>query len=152
MFGFLGTKVYPRVGECLDVVPWLNAQGQARVGLSVRVGQREQVPCRLLAVRVPQEEVDQRRRQLHGYARKRKVPLLDERLAWVNWTLLITNAPDERLTRPDALILLQVHWKSNCCSNCGRVISKLVRLEGWVLQRPASRQDRSDQGTAPLVG
>jgi hypothetical protein len=106
-----GTKVFTLAGECLDLVPWLNAQGPARVDLSVQVGQQEQVQCRLLAVRVPQEVADQRRRQLHEYARKKQVPLSDERLAWADWTLLITNAPVERLTLPEALILLRVRWQ-----------------------------------------
>jgi hypothetical protein len=106
-----GTKVYTLAGECLDLGRWLNAQGQPSVDLPVRVGQQEQVQCRLLAVRVPQEVADQRRRQLHEYARKKQVPLSDERLAWADWTLLITNAPLERLTWPEALILLRVRWQ-----------------------------------------
>jgi len=106
-----GTKVYTPEGECLDLVPWLNAQSQARVDLPVRVGQQEHLACRLLAIRVPQEVADQRRRQLHEYARKKQVPLSAERLAWADWTLLITNAPVELVTLPDALILLRVRWQ-----------------------------------------
>jgi hypothetical protein len=106
-----GTKVYTPEGECLDLVPWLNAQSQIRVDLPVRVGQQEQLPCRLLAVRVPQEVADQRRRQLHEYARKQQVPLSAERLAWADWTMLITNVPVELLTLPEALILLRVRWQ-----------------------------------------
>jgi hypothetical protein len=106
-----GTKVYPLEGESLDLVPWLNAQGQARVDLPVRVGQQEQLVCRLLAIRVPQEVADQRRRQLHEYARKKQVPLSAERLAWADWTLLITNVPVELVTLPEALILLRVRWQ-----------------------------------------
>ena len=106
-----GTKVYTPEGKCLDWVPWLNAQSQARVDLPVRVGQQEQLPCRLLAVRVPQEVADQRRRQLHEYARKQQVSLSAERLAWADWTVLITNVPVERLTLPEALTLLRVRWQ-----------------------------------------
>lgn len=106
-----GTKVYTLAGECLDLVPWLNVQGQTRVEMPVRVGQQEQMRCRLLAVRVPQEVADQRRRQLHEVARKKQGPVSDERLAWADWTLLITNVPVDRLTLPDALILLRVRWQ-----------------------------------------
>jgi hypothetical protein len=106
-----GTKVYTLAGESVDVRPWLTAQGQTRVDVPMRVGQHEQVRCRLLAVRVPQEVADQRRRQLHEYARKKQVPLSDERLAWADWTVLITNVPVERLTLPEALILLRVRWQ-----------------------------------------
>jgi hypothetical protein len=106
-----GTKVYTLAGACVDLVPWLNAQGQPCVDVPVRVGQQEQLVCRLLAIRVPQEVADQRRHQLHEYARKKQVPLSDVRLAWADWTLLITNAPVERLTLPEALILLRVRWQ-----------------------------------------
>ncbi len=106
-----GTKVYTLEGECLDLIPWLNAQDQASVDMPVRVGQQERVACRLLAVRVPQEVADQRRRQLHEYARKKQVPLSAERRAWADWTVLITNVPVELLTLPEALILLRVRWQ-----------------------------------------
>ena len=106
-----GTKVYTPAGESLDGRPWLQAQDQSRVDVPVRVGQQEHARCRLLAVRVPQEVADQRRRQLHEYARKKQVPLSDERLAWADWTVLITNVPVERLTLPDALCLLRVRWQ-----------------------------------------
>lgn len=106
-----GVKVYTLAGAGLDVLAWLTAQGQPQVEVPVRVGQQEQALCRLLAVRVPQEVADQRRRQLHEYARKKQVPLSDERLAWADWTVLITNVPGERLPLPDALSLLRVRWQ-----------------------------------------
>lgn len=106
-----GTKVYLPQGQCDNLIGWLNAQGQACIDVPVQVGQVEHVACRLLAIRVPQEVADQRRRQLHEYARKKQVPLSADRLAWTDWTLVITNVPADSLTLPEALVVLRVRWQ-----------------------------------------
>ena len=75
------------------------------------VGAEQRLPCRLLAVRVPQEVADQRRRRLREYARKKQVPLKAETLALAEWTLVITKVPEDRLSLREALILLRVRWQ-----------------------------------------
>jgi len=87
----------------------------------------------LLAVRVPQEVADQRRRQLHEYARKKQVPLSDERLAWADWTVLITNVPVERLTLPEALTLLRVRWQIELLF---KLWKSQAKIDEWRSQNP----------------
>jgi hypothetical protein len=106
-----GTTVYDVSGRRLDVLPWLRAQGQAQLDLAVVVGKRERLPCRLLAVRVPPDVVARRRRRLREYAHKKQTPLTPERLAWAEWTLVITNVPLAQLSPAEALVLLGVRWQ-----------------------------------------
>jgi hypothetical protein len=58
-------------GVRIDLPSFLAAQATAMVDLPVRLGARHQVPCRLLALRVPQEVADQRRRRLREEAKRR---------------------------------------------------------------------------------
>lgn len=106
-----GTAVYTTTGQRLDLARWLKTQGEGQLDLTVVVGARQQLSCRLLAVRVPQEVADQRRRRLREYARKKQVPLKAETLALAEWTLVITNVPEDRLSLREALILLRVRWQ-----------------------------------------
>lgn len=106
-----GTAVYSPAGERLDLVRWLNMQGEGVLDQPVVVGMQQQLPCRLLAVRVPQEVAEQRRRRLRDYARKKQVPLNAETFALAAWTLVITNVPPETLSLQEALVLLRVRWQ-----------------------------------------
>jgi hypothetical protein len=107
----VGTALYTPDGQRLDLVSWLNAQQATRLDQRVWVGAQQRVNCRLLAVRVPQEVADQRRRRLREYARKKQVTPKAETLALADWTLVITNVPEEKLSLQEALILLRVRWQ-----------------------------------------
>jgi hypothetical protein len=48
---------------------------------------------------------------LKEYARKKQTPLTADRLALAEWTLLLTNLPQERLSIPEALVLLHGRWQ-----------------------------------------
>lgn len=107
----VSTAIYTIQGERLDLVAWLKAQGEARLDQPVLVGARERLPCRLLAVRVPQEVAEQRRRRLREYARKKQVTPKANTLALTEWTLVLTNVPEKMLSLKEALILLRVRWQ-----------------------------------------
>lgn len=106
-----GTVVCTPAGQRLDLVGWLKAQGEGSLDRSVVVGMQQRLACRLLAVRVPQQVAEQRRRRLREYARKKQVPVKAETLALADWTLVITNVPQDRLSLKEALILLRVRWQ-----------------------------------------
>ena len=106
-----GTAVYTTAGQRLDLACWLKAQGQGQLDWPVLVGTQQRLACRLLAVQVPQEVAEQRRRRLREYARKKQVPLKAETLALAEWTLVITNVPEDRLSVREALTLLRVRWQ-----------------------------------------
>jgi hypothetical protein len=106
-----GTVVYDPQGQRLELAHWLKAQGEVLLDRRVLVGAQQRLGCRLLAVRVPQEVADQRRRRLREYARKKQVSPKAETLALADWTLLITNVPEEQLSLPEALILQRVRWQ-----------------------------------------
>jgi Transposase DDE domain len=79
--------------------------------LSVQLGCTQRLPVRLLAVRVPPEVANARRRNLKAAARKHGRTPTAERLAWADWTLLVTNAAADLLSLPEALVLLRARWQ-----------------------------------------
>ena len=79
--------------------------------LAVSLGCQQQLPVRLLAVRVPPEVDNQRRRRIRAAARKHGRTPTDEVLARADWTLLVTNAPATLLTVDEALALQRARWQ-----------------------------------------
>jgi len=106
-----GTAVYDGDGRRWEVLDLLAAQGTAQVDLPITLGVRQRLSARLLAVRVPQEVADQRRRRLRATARDHGRSPSAARLAWCDWTLLVTNAPPELLSLREALVLARARWQ-----------------------------------------
>jgi len=106
----LGTAVYDATGRRWDVVALLAAQGTAQVDLPVRLGVQQRLPARLLAVRVPQEVADQRRRRLRAAARDRGRSPRAARRACCEWTIFGTHVPPDLLRRREALVRARARW------------------------------------------
>jgi hypothetical protein len=106
-----GTAVYDADGRRWEVLDLLAAQGPAQGDLPITLGAQQRLPARLLAVRVSQEVADQRRRRLRAAARDRGRAPSAARLAWCDWTLLVTNAPPALLTLREALVLARARWQ-----------------------------------------
>jgi hypothetical protein len=107
----IGTCLYDRSGQAIQLLDWLRTQTTQQFERSIFLGKRARFACRLLVERVPQAVVEQRRRKLREYARKKQVPVSAETLALAEWTLLITDIPLALLSIPEALVLLTVRWQ-----------------------------------------
>lgn len=106
-----GTQVYDAHGQALDLAADLPAQGTAVVDWPVRLGVHHRLPARLIAVRVPQEVANQRRRELHADARRRGQAVSRARLRLADWTLFCPNVPPELLSGPEVLVVARVRWQ-----------------------------------------
>jgi len=106
-----GTQVYDEQGQALDLAACLPTQGTAVVDRPVRLGVHHRLPARLIAVRVPQEVANQRRRELHADARRRGQAVSQTRLRLADWTLFCTNVPPTLLSGPEVLVVARVRWQ-----------------------------------------
>jgi Transposase DDE domain len=106
-----GSTVWDADGVRADLPDLLAAQPDGAVDLGVRLGRRGHLRCRLLAVRAPQEVVDQRRRRLYADARKHGRAPSTRSLTLAAWTILITNAPASKLNMREALVLARARWQ-----------------------------------------
>lgn len=98
------------------------------------MGKREQVPMRLIAVHRSQEQAEQRRaragasithppkgiaaplvgeatpkEQRQGKKKRKKVS--EARLKLSEWTLLVTNVPQEQMSVEEAVVLMRYRWQ-----------------------------------------
>ncbi len=106
-----GTAVYTPDGVRWDVLDLLAAQDTATVDLTVTLGVDQRLPGRLLAVRVPEEVVNQRRRRLRAEAKRRGRTPSAAQLAWCAWTIVVTSVPPALLSLREALVLLRARWQ-----------------------------------------
>jgi Transposase DDE domain len=107
-----GTAVFTPEGSPWPLLAWLAQQPETVVDRPVRIGSERKVFARVLAWRVPQEVADRRRQKLIVEARRKsgRTPGA-ERLAWCDWTILITNVPAEKLTLREAAVLYRARWQ-----------------------------------------
>jgi hypothetical protein len=105
------TTVFTADGTRWDDLVALLATQAASVDLPVTLGVRLRLPARLLAVRVPQEVADQRRRRVRAEARRRGQTVSARVLALADWTIFITNAPVTRLPLEAVLVVARARWQ-----------------------------------------
>ena len=107
----LRTKVYDEAGEELDLSTWLPQQIGQTVDCAVRLGQTQQLPCRLVAERVPLEIVQQRHERIRATARKKQQAVSEESLLMAHWTIYVTNVPLTLLSTQEVFILGRYRWQ-----------------------------------------
>ena len=105
------TAVQTADGQWWQLLALLNATPAATLDLAVRLGREDQVAARLLAVRAPQEVVDQRRRRLRQEAKSKGEMVSALRLALAAWSVFVTTIPPELLTVDEALLLGRARWQ-----------------------------------------
>jgi hypothetical protein len=99
-------------GTALDLLPWLSKQAGPIVDQMVLLGNAHRVQSRLIAWRLPQEQADRRRHKLRLDTRsKRGQEPSAERLAWCDWSILVTSVPVEMLSPVEAVVLYRARWQ-----------------------------------------
>jgi Transposase DDE domain len=77
----------------------------------VLAGSRAPQLTRMIIVRVPDDVAEQRRERIIKEAKQRGKQANEEVLKRAQWTILITNAPEEILTLTDVLVLQRARWQ-----------------------------------------
>jgi hypothetical protein len=103
--------VYDATGQRQELLAMLEAQPTASMAHEVALGAAQRVPARLLAVRVPQEVAEARRRRMREAAQDKGRQVSATQLALAAWTLFVTNVPRDHLTLAEALVLGRTRWQ-----------------------------------------
>jgi len=108
-----GTLVLRSTGHSVgDILEWLSGQAGPIVDQRILLGRDQRLPCRLIAWRLPKEQADERRRKLRKEAlSKRNQEPTAKRLAWCDWTILVTSVSENMLTPPEAIVLYRARWQ-----------------------------------------
>lgn len=129
-----GTAVFDAQGRKWSRLSLWLRDHDGPVDQEVRLGDRERLPCRLLAVRVPESVTQQRLERLRAEAAKDGRNLSPESEALAAWTVYVTNVPKSRLNLEEALTLGRARWQIE-------LLFKLWKSEGkideWTSVKPA---------------
>lgn len=107
----LHTTLYDATGQAIDLLACLHRTAAPTLDLPIALGRHHRLAARLVAIRVPQEVADQRRRRLRKEARDKGQRVTERTLALANWTVLVTNVPASQLSCTEAVVLLRARWQ-----------------------------------------
>jgi hypothetical protein len=127
------TSIWDESEQLLDLAKFLPAQTQNQLDLPVRVGAKQQLACRLLAVRVPKTVANQRRRRIKDNYRKKGRQPSKELLRLAGWTVVLTNVPSTLLSLKEALLLLKVRWQIEILF---KLWKEYLSIDEWNSQNP----------------
>jgi hypothetical protein len=99
------------LGKRWTLAALLGAKCAQRLETPIRLGARHQIPCRLLALRLPPQIAALRRQRLVEAARREQTLPSAEQLALAAWAVLVTSVPAEQLTFREALTLYRLRWQ-----------------------------------------
>lgn len=133
-------------GERLDLCRWLGKRNVPSIDLPVEVGANERLPCRLLAVRCPEEVVRRRVAAVKKDAKRRGRTASQAQLQWCRWTVMITNVPADQLSITEAIVLYRARWQIE-------LLFKLWKQHGLVDEsRHGSDEAKLAEIYAKLIG
>jgi Transposase DDE domain len=119
------TAVFDRKCRRLDLVKELRQTKKARLDLPVHIFHESKLAVRLLAVRLPEAEAQQRRERVRREARARGRPVSQRKLDLCDWNILVTNAPAEVLGVAEAGVVRRVRWQIE-------LVFKVFKSEGRI--------------------
>ncbi|MBM4341660.1 MAG: IS4 family transposase [Deltaproteobacteria bacterium] len=96
----------------VDLLAWLQSETASLSERDLLVGNTHRLPCRIIAVRLPQEVVDRRRQRATANARRKGRSTPTARyLALLAWNIYMTNVPATLLSAEQVALLYPVRWQ-----------------------------------------
>jgi hypothetical protein len=105
---YFRTSVFDEQGQPIDLLRLLRKEG--RLDRWVRIGKKEALPVRMVAMPVPQNVADERRRKARAHLGNR-CQLSKEYLAMQGWTIYLTNVPTGILCPKKIAALYGQRWQ-----------------------------------------
>jgi DDE family transposase len=135
-----GTSVFTPEGVSLGLMSWLSKQPGPFVDTRVLLGSERKLACRLVAWRLPEEAANRRRQKLIAESlRKDGRTPSKERLAWCDWTILVTNVPEDMLTPKELTILYRSRWQIELLFKRWKSLGLVAELTGSTTHRQMAR-------------
>lgn len=97
-----------------DIAAMLERRADPTTGLvdtPILLGASAQLPVRLLAFRISEQDAATRRRNLRRRGQRNGYTPTDRALAVASWTLILTNVPPEYVGMEEAVVLLRARWQ-----------------------------------------
>lgn len=120
-------------GKVTHVLDWLNTQEGDCLDQVVELT-AQRFAARFIAIRVPPQVAEERRKRVREAAKSRKHSQLKaETLSLCDWTLIVTNLDAQALSVHDALRLLRLRWQIELLF---KLWKQHLSLDEWRTQQP----------------
>lgn len=119
-------------GEPVDLYDLLQNHPRQTVELDVLLGKQAKyrLPCRLICLPAPPAVAEQRRRKARETARRKGRTPSKKHLAWMDWTLFITNVPASMLSIEQIVLMYRVRWQIELVFKLWKSYCGLKRIAG----------------------
>ena len=97
--------------EKLDLLALLSEAERDTIDISVYLGATHQIPCRLIAQPVSDEQLAQRQQQLKRWESKHQDKASDLKWELLRWSIYLTNATPEQLTTEEVIVMIRIRWQ-----------------------------------------
>jgi hypothetical protein len=125
------TGLMEQDGTPVELAKWLPQQTGKFIDQTMLVGKGKRLPCRVIAWRLPEEQANRRRHKLRQEYKNTygKEPSAD-RLELCDWTILITNVPNELMSPEEAVILYRARWQIELLFKRWKSLGLVALLQG----------------------
>ncbi len=125
-----GTGLSTRQGEPIDLAQMLKNSLRQPFEKEVLLGSKEQLPCRLICIPLPQEVADRRRQKAKENARRKGRTLSKEYLTLLDWVIFVTNVPQTMLSIEQVALLYRVRWQIELVFKLWKSYGGLTHIQG----------------------
>ena len=106
------TNVYDaKTGQRIDLDDYLAKTPLTEVSLQVEVGRQYRLPCRLIAQKLPAEQVAKRLKRAKRTASRHCQTLSAAHRQRLHWNVFLTNIPSTMLTDQQVVLLYRLRWQ-----------------------------------------
>ena len=121
----VGCRLFDEAGDPLCLLKWLQAQPQNRLERHLCIGKTKQLPARLIAEKLSEQETNKRRRDIRRRAKRRNISPSTERLRLAGWNLYLTNIDEHRFTPEQIHVIAGVRWQIELMFKCFKSVGKV---------------------------
>lgn len=127
--------VNPETKMKFDLLSYLQETTQNQLELHLWAGLQKKLACRLLAIRLSPEVVEERRRKLREKARRKGRSVSAASLAWQEWSIFVTNVPLEWLTLEQVALIYRLRWQIELLFKLWKSECQIDRIAGHIRER-----------------
>ena len=136
-------RLHPQVGlyetanssTSLDLAQRLKQVVGDRLEFTSYLGSQSRLLVRVLGQRLPATVIAHRHRKARATARRKNKPYSQNYLTLLDWSILITNVPQERLSFEHVMALYPIRWQIELLFKLWKSHAKLASVGQWRPQR-----------------
>lgn len=105
------TRTFDEKGKPFDLLNLLRKAKGSYVDKEIRIMAGKMLKCRLVAVRLPEEEVRKKQEEVRREAKRRGRPVSQKKLDMCEWSIQVTNVEREKLSCQECSTVRRVRWQ-----------------------------------------